>query len=416
MRWGVLRHRSFALLFTGQAISSLGDRLVPVALAFAVLDLTGSVTDLGLVLAAQTVPLLLLVLVGGVWADRLPRHKVMLASDVVRAVAQGLSAVIVLNGSGRIWELAALQAIYGSAEAFFGPASRVVVAQTVNHHELQQANALIGLSAELTSVLGPAIAGVIVVAASPGWALTIDAGTFVVSAICLALLRAKPVVAEARTSTFAELRAGWRTFRSRTWLWATVLYFTLFIGFVFAPWQVLGPEISRTSLGGPGAWAAINAALGLGSIGGALAGLRWRPAHPLRAALLLFAVAGPAVYVLVAVHAPLAVILVLAVIDGSSGTVFNTLWYTAIQREIPAGELSRVTSWDYLGTLAMQPLGLALAGPIAAAIGVSEALYVAAGVWIVLLAGVLSVPAVRNFTGERPPPSTAEGSPRQSHG
>jgi predicted MFS family arabinose efflux permease len=323
---------------------------------------------------------------------------------VVRAAAQGLSAAIVLSGNGRIWELAALQAIYGSAEAFFGPASRVVVAQTVDRAELQQANALIGLSSELTSVLGPALAGVIVVAASPGWALAIDAATFVVSAICLALLRAKPVVAEARRNTLAELRAGWRTFRSRTWLWATVLYFTLFIGFVFAPWQVLGPQISRTSLGGAGAWAAINAALGLGSIGGALLGLRWRPRHPLRAALALFLVAGPALYVLVAAHAPLAVILALAVVDGSSGTVFNTLWYTAIQREIPAGEQSRVTSWDYLGTLAMQPLGLALAGPFAAAIGISEALYVAAGLWVVLLAAVLAVPAVRDFTGD---PATA---------
>ena len=244
MRWGVLRHRPFALLFTGQAISSLGDRLVPVALAFAVLDITGSVTDLGLVLAAQTLPLLLLVLVGGVWADRLPRQRVMLVSDAVRAAAQGLSAAIVLSGSARIWELAALQAIYGSAEAFFGPASRVVAAQTVDQDELQQANALIGLSAELTSVLGPALAGVIVVAASPGWALAIDAATFVVSAICLALLRIKLVVVAERKSTLAELRAGWRTFRSRTWLWATVLFFTLFIGFVFAPWQVLAPQIS----------------------------------------------------------------------------------------------------------------------------------------------------------------------------
>jgi hypothetical protein len=409
MRWGVLRHKPFALLFTGQAVSSLGDRLVPVALAFAVLDITGSVTDLGLVLAAQTVPLVLLVLVGGVWADRLPRHRVMLGSDLVRAVAQGLSAAIVLSGSARIWELAALQAIYGTAEAFFGPASRVVVAQTVDHDELQEANALIGLSAELTSVAGPALAGVIVVAASAGWALAIDAATFVVSAVCLALLRAKPVVAAVRTNTLSELRAGWRTFRSRTWLWATVLYFTLFIGFVFAPWQVLGPQISKTSLGGAGAWAAINAALGLGSIGGALIGLRWRPAHPLRAALLLFCVGGPALYVLVAAHAPLAVILVVAVIDGSSGTVFNTLWYTAIQREIPPGELSRVTSWDYLGTLALQPLGLAVTGPVAGAIGESEALYFAAGLWVLLLAAVLAMPEVRNFTvtEERTRPATA---------
>ena len=195
-----------------------------------------------------------------------------------------------------------------------------------------------------------------------------------------------------------------------------MLFFTLFIGFVYAPWQVLAPQISRTSLGGAGAWAAINAALGLGSIGGALLGLRWRPRHPLRAALLLFLVGGPALYALVAAHAPLPVILAVAVIDGSSGTVFNTLWYTAIQREISPDEQSRVISWDYLGTLAIQPLGLALAGPIAAAIGVSEALYVAAGVLVVLLAGVLAVPAVRNFTSDPALAAAVEGSPQQSGG
>jgi MFS family permease len=413
MRWGVLRHRPFALLFAGQAISSLGDRLVPVALTFAVLDLTGSVTDLGLVTAAQTAPLLLFVLIGGVWADRLPRHRLMLGSDVVRAAAQGLSAVIVLSGSARIWELAALQAIYGTAEAFFGPASRVVVAQTVDRADLQQANALIGLSAELTSVLGPALAGVIVVAASPGWGLAIDAASFVVSAVFVALVRVAPLAAQARTSTIAELRAGWRTFRSHTWLWATVVYFTLFIGFVFAPWQVLGPQIARTSLGGPGAWAAINAAVGAGSIAGALLGLRWRPVHPLRSALLLFLVGGPALYVLVAGHAPLAVILVVAVVDGSSGAFFNTVWYTSIQREIPAGELSRVTSWDYLGTLSMQPVGLALAGPVAEGLGVSVTLYCSAAVFVGLLAGVLAVPSVRNF---RDPGPNASGSQPTSTG
>jgi MFS family permease len=402
-----LRHRPFALLFAGQAISSLGDRLVPVALAFAVLYLTGSVTDLGLVMAAQTAPLLLFVLIGGVWADRLPRQRLMLASDIVRAGAQGLCAVLLLTGHAHVWELAALQAIYGAAEAFFGPASRTVVPQTVDPEQLQEANALIGISAELTSVLGPALAGVIVVAANPGWGLAVDAATFVASAVCLSLMRVAPVIAAARTSTLAELRAGWRTFRSRTWLWVTVVYFTLFIGFVYAPWLVLGPQIARTSLGGAGAWAAISAATGLGSLAGGVIALRWRPHHPLRAAFLVFLIGGPALYWLVAAHAPLAVILVVAVIDGTSGTMFNTFWYTAIQREVPASEMSRVTSWDYLGTLAVQPIGLALTGPIAATLGVSATLAGAGGVFLVLLLAVLAVPAVRNFTGAPAPEPAA---------
>jgi hypothetical protein len=221
----------------------------------------------------------------------------------------------------------------------------------------------------------------------------------VASAVCLSLMRVAPVIAPARRSTLEELRAGWQTFRSRTWLWVSVAYFTLFIGFVYAPWLVLGPQIARTSLGGPGAWAAITAATGLGSLGGALIALRWRPRYPLRAAFVVFLIGGPALYWLVAAHAPLGVTLVVAVIDGTSGTMFNTLWYTAIQRDVPPAELSRVTSWDYLGTLALQPVGLALTGPVAATLGVSATLAAAGGVFLVLLLAVLAVPAVRNFTG-----------------
>ena len=155
MRRGPLRETAFALLFAGRAISALGDRLVPVALAFAVLELTrGSVTDLGIVFTAQTVPLVVFVLLGGVWADRLPRQFVMLASDGVRAVAQGLTAALLLAGVAHVWEIAALQAVYGTAEAFFGPASTAVVPQTVDESSLQQANALLGLSGNVAAVLG----------------------------------------------------------------------------------------------------------------------------------------------------------------------------------------------------------------------------------------------------------------------
>lgn len=399
MRRGALRHTNFRRLFLGQAISSLGDRLVPVALAFAVLDLTGSVTDLGLVAAAQTVPLIVFVLLGGVWADRLPRQRVMLASDAVRAMAQGVSALLLLQGQAHVWQLAALQAVYGAAEAFFGPASTAVVPQTIEAGELQQANALMALSGNIAAVLGPAFAGVIVATIGAGWGLAIDAMTFVASALFLALMRVEPVIVAARASTLAELRAGWQAFRSRTWLWVTVGYFTLFIGFVYAPLLVLGPQVARTALGGPGAWAAITTALGFGSLAGGLVGLRWRPRRPLRVAFIAFLIAGPALFVLLAAHAPLPVIVAAALIDGASGPLFNTLWFTALQREVPANELSRVSSWDYLGSVAMLPVGQAISGPVAEAIGLSTTLYLAAALFLVLLLAVLAVPAVRNYTG-----------------
>ncbi len=397
MRPRALRNDAFRLLFAGQAVSALGDHLVPVSLAFAVLDLTGSVTDLGIVFAAQTAALVLMVPLGGVWADRLPRQRVMLASDGVRLLAQGASAALLLSGSAHVWQLAGLQALYGAAEGFFGPAATAVVAQTVEQADLQEANALLGLSGTGASILGPALAGVIVATAGAGWALAGDAATFLLSAAFLSAMRVSPVILVARTSALAELRAGWRAFRERTWLWVTVLYFTLFLAFVYSPLQVLGPQVARTSLGGPGAWAAISAALGVGAAAGGVLGLRWRPRHPLRAAFVVFLLAGPALLALLAARAPLALIIVTALVDGVSGALFNAFWYTALQREVPAAELSRVASWDYLGSLALQPLGLAASGPVAAAIGLSATLYGAGALFLVLLAAVLAAPAVRNY-------------------
>jgi len=398
MRRGPLRETSFALLFAGRAISSLGDRLVPVALAFAVLDLTGSVTDLGIVFAAQSVPLVVFLLLGGVWADRLPRRLVMLTSDAIRALAQAACAGLLLSGTAHIWELAALQAVYGTAAAFFDPASTALVPETVDEPNLQQANAWLGLSTNVASVAGPALAGVLVATAGPGWGLAVDAGTFVASALCLLFMRVvHPMAPNVRGSMIAELRAGWRAFSSRAWLWVTVAYFTVFLAFVYSPLEVLGPQVAKFSLGGPAAWAAISTALGAGAVLGGLLGLRWRPLHPLRASFIWFGVAGPALLALIAAHAPLALILVAALIDGGSGSVFNVFWFTALQREVPAEELSRVSSWDYVGSLGLQPIGLAASGPIAAAVGVSTTLYGAAGLFLVLLCAVLAVPAVRNF-------------------
>jgi len=379
-------------------MSSLGNRVAPVALAFAVLDLTGSVSDLGVVLAAQTIPLVVFLLAGGVWADRLGRRAVMLVSDVVRAASQGMSAVLLLTGSAHLWQLAALQAVYGAAVAFFGPASLALVPETVPADELQQANATLALSENLTAVIGPAIAGVVVAALSPGWGLGIDAVTFIGSAACLV---AMPVIVAAprpRTSLIHELRAGWSSFRARAWLWITVSCFTLYLGFAWAPWQVLAPQVARLSLGGPGAWAAIAVALGVGSVGGGLVALRARPRHPLRGPLAMFVIVTPAMIGLLAAHAPLWVIIVFALLDGASGTVFNTLWFTALQSDVPAAELARVSSWDYLGSVALLPIGQAAAGPISAAIGVSTTLYGAAAITMVLFAAALAVPAVRNFS------------------
>lgn len=402
MRTGPLRERPFRLLFAGRAISSFGDRIVPVALTFAVLHLTHSLTDLGVVLAAQTVPLVLFVLIGGVWADRLPRQRVMLASDVVRFAVQGASAALILGGTARVWQLAVLQALYGIADGFFTPAANGLVPQVVAAEDLQQANATLGLSENATSILGPAIAGVLVVGVGAGWGLAADAVTFVFSAAFLSALRiedASQVVRERTTSVLSELRDGWKAFSSRRWLLISVAYFTLMFAFGFSALRVLGPVVCEKALGGPGAWAAISAVTGVGAVAGGLFALRWKPTHPLRAAFAIGLFGAPLTLLLLGAHATLWLILLTALIEGVTGSFFNAVWFTAMQQAIPADELSRVTSWDAVGSYALQPVGLALAGPIAAAVGVSTTLYGAGGIFLIITLAVIAAPSIRNFTG-----------------
>jgi MFS family permease len=262
-----LRERQFRLLFTGQIVSLLGDAITGVALAFAVLDLTGSASDLGYVFAAKAVPLVAFLLVGGVFADRLPRRAVMLTADVTRGAAQGAVALLVLTHSAHIWELVVLQAVSGTATAFFNPASTGLTPMTVSPERLQQANALRGLSMASTGIAGSVISGALVVGVGPGWALAIDAASFAVSAFFLAQLRLPAHEKLPPQSFLSDLREGWREFASRTWVWVIVLAASIgnMMGSVFG---VLGAVISKASLGGAGAWAAILASLGIGSLVG----------------------------------------------------------------------------------------------------------------------------------------------------
>jgi MFS family permease len=397
MRGGAWGQRSFRLFFFGQGISAVGDRIVAVALAFAVLDLTGSVKDLGLVLAAQTVPLVLFLLLGGVWSDRLPRRAVMLASDLVRAGAQGASALLLVSGNAHVWQLVILQAVYGGAEAFFKPAAQALLPETVAAADLQQANALIAVSGNVANVGGPALAGVLVATLGAGWGLAIDAGSFLASAAYLSLMRVEAVIPAVRTGTLSELRAGWRAFRSRTWLWVSALEFMGANAFAFSPYLVLGPEIARTSLGGPGAWAAISTATGIGAILGGAVGLRWNPRYPLRAMFVASLIGTSPLLVLLAAVAPLPALLAAAVLSGMAISFFNLVWFAVVQRRIPGEELSRVSSWDALGSYAITPIGLAAAGPIGAALGFSTTLYAAATMGLLGTVAVLAVPSVRNL-------------------
>jgi MFS family permease len=396
--FGALRERRFRLLWLGQATSTLGDGLVPVALAFAVIEsLDRGPTALGIVLAAQTLPLVAFVLVGGVWADRLPRQMVMLVSDVIRGVVQATLAVLLLAGAAEIWHLAVLMAIYGTAQAFFQPAATGVVPATISPQRLQQANAFLGLSRSLAFVVGPAIAGVIAATTNPGIVFVVDAATFAVSATSLALLRLPRRRREGERQTFlADLKGGWHELVSHTWLWVIVAWAATYLGIVIAPFMTLGPVIAKESLGGAAAWGIIAAGWGIGSLTGGLLALRWKPSRPMFTCTLLVLLIAPAV-ALLALRAPAPVIATAQAMGGMGMGVFGAVWQTTLQQHVPEEALSRVSAWDWMGSFLFLPLGLVVAGPVSELIGISTTLWIAVAWALGSTLAVLLVPGVRNL-------------------
>jgi MFS family permease len=390
-----LRERQFRLLFTGQIVSLLGDAITGVALAFAVLDLTGSATDLGYVFAAKTIPLVGFLLVGGVFADRLPRRAVMLAADVARLGSQGSVAVLILTHHAQIWEIVVLQAIAGTASAFFNPASTGLTPMTVSPERLQQANALRGLSMASTGIIGSVISGALVAGVGPGWALALDAASFGVSAFFLAQLRLPAHITLPPQSFLNDFREGWREFSSRTWVWVIVVAASIG-NMMTSVLVVLGAVVAKESLGGAGPWAGILASLGAGSMIGGLIALRIRVRHPLffGSSLLAFL---PLPMALLAFRAPVVVIGAGALLAGLGNMVFNSLWETALQQHIPPAALSRVSAYDWFGSMAFQPIGLVVAGPAAAAIGISTTLWIAAAGSLAVAALAVATPSIRRL-------------------
>jgi predicted MFS family arabinose efflux permease len=405
-RLGALEERDFRLLFAARTVSQLGSALAPVALAFAILDdLDGSATELGLVLAAAWTPSVVFMLVGGVWADRLPRNRVMVVTDLVLFAAQGATAALLLADRAELWHLVGLQALRGLGEAFFFPAIVGVVPQVVSPERLQQANALLRLSHSSMTIIGAATAGVLTATVGPGWALAFDALTFLASAGFLVRIRIPPLAREAGGAFMRELREGWSEFWSRTWLWTFVLAATIVNLALVAGSNVLGPVVAKESLGGAAAWGAIVAAEGAGLVVGGLTALRFRPERPLLVSWVALISVAP-LLALLATTAPLLAIMAAAAISGFGLELANVLWVTVMQQQIPEDRLSRVSAYDLLGSYIAIPIGLIAAGPVADLIGVSETIWLATAV---LLAGVLPLIAVpdvrRRGVGSAPSPS-----------
>lgn len=392
-----LRHREFRLLFLGRLTSLTGSAIAPIALAFAVLDITGSATDLGLVLAAGAVPQIVLFLFGGVIADRFRRNRVMVVTDVVDAAVQLIAAALVLHGSAEIWHLALLNGIRGGASAFFFPAAQGLTPQTVPEDRLQEANALLRLTFSGTNIVGAALGGILVAAVGPGWALGWDGLTYLAGAVFIAAMRVPSTrLATAGSTVVRELREGWDEFAARTWLWTIVLAATVGNCAMQIGVTVLGPYVADTELGGPDAWGLIVAAGGVGFLAGGLVAFRIRPSRPLlvaQAAVLL----GGCWMLGLALGLPAWAIALGAALAGVGFEIFGVFWDLALQQHVPRDKLSRVASYDALGSFLAVPVGQVLAGPLAELIGVTEAIWLAFGLYVVAQGGCLLVPDVRRL-------------------
>ncbi|MEO3874485.1 MFS transporter [Nonomuraea sp. B12E4] len=405
----LLRDRRFALLLTARTISVLGSAFAPVALAFGILNLPGATAStLSIVLTAESVPMIVFMLAGGVLADRLPRQRVMMVGEFLMTAGFLALAIMLLVGWTPLPALAAAAALSGVATAVTFPALTGIIPEVVPTDRLQTGNALLGLGANASRVAGAVLGGATVVLFGGGWALAVSAAMFAVAGVLIAMLRMPPGdrSAAGRRSVLADLREGWREFRSRQWIWVVVAQFSLLVMAVQAGHGVLGPLLAKESLGGPAAWSAFLAGEAAGTIAGVLVSMRLRPSRPILVAVLVCLPAALP-YVLLGVSAPLWGIVAGAFVAGVCYDVFGVLWQTAMQREVPAESLSRVSSYDVLGSMMFGPIGLLLAGPAASVFGTREALLgCAVLVMLPTLAALLS-PGVRDLRAPRLEPASS---------
>jgi MFS family permease len=395
----VLREeRQFRLLFAGQALSVIGDRITAVVLPFAVLSIGGSTTDVGIVAGAGFLPFIVLGLIGGVIADRMQRRRIMVISDVVRMATQLTAGILLVSGHAEVWHLAALTALFGAADSFFAPAMGGLMPQTIDQpHHLQPANALRSMSMSTGSIIGPVIGGLLVALAGEGTALIVDAGTFLASVVCLLALRPRTVErAEVPEPFITDLKGGWHEVRTRTWVWSFLLAMVVYQVIVLPSIFVLGPVLMEEELDGATSWAIITTAFGLGSILADFLLMKWRPRFALRAAAIALGFASCQA-VIIGSGLSVAAIAVLEFFAAIGVSVFFTLWETSLQEHIPEASISRVTSYDYAASVGMVPLGVVAAGPVSEAIGIHATLAGMTAFGILAAIACLAVPAVRNL-------------------
>ncbi len=392
--------RNFRLYLAGATLSAVGSAMVPVALSFAVLEAGLGGGALGLVLAAQTIPTVGLLLIGGVIGDRWSRRQVMIGTDVLRCVVQIALAFALIAGSRSLSLIVCLTALIGAGNAFFGPASAGFLVGIVDKENLSRANGTLRTGNALAMIIGPSAAGLIVVAVGPGWTLGLDGLSYAASALCLALVSLPP---EARAATASrvpqigsDLREGFRAYAERRWLWLLVGQFGLLNLIAIAPFRVIAPVLLAALPNGARAWGALLGTVGAGALAGALGATRWQPKRALVAVELAVCALLPMLFLL-AMGAPFLLLLAGGVLFGAGAAVLSVLTLTAIQREVPLNLLSRVMSVVQLTDMGLTPLGYVLAAPAAALLGPHAALAAAASCVLVSVGVLLSFADIRRF-------------------
>jgi predicted MFS family arabinose efflux permease len=402
----VLRNARFRIYLAAQSISSLGSAMSMLAVTFAIIDLGGSATELGAVLAAGTVPALLFVLLGGVAGDRWERRTILVVSDLVLAATVGTLAVLMLSGQAEIWHFLVGQLVGGTAMAFTGPAAVGLLPTIVEEDHLQQANSLRVSSWNVAEIGGPPIAGFLIAVGSPGWALAADALSYVVSAAFLVKLPKSRGLVEAGASIWGDVRHGWREFTSRKWLWLMVLSFASYQATVLPAIFVLGPILAEREFEGPTTWALVLSARAVGALLAAAVLLRWRPRRPLVASTAMVLMDIPFLLAL-ALGLSVPLVVVTAVLSSAGIMAADTIWESTLQARVPRNVLSRVSSYEWLGSIAINPLGFALIGVVAAGFGVGPVVLTAMCIQIVVRFALLLAPPIRGVRRTQRTPEPA---------
>ena len=383
-----------AKMFVAYLVSYTGTAMAPIALAFGVLELTGSTKDSAIVIAAPTLAAVFVLLFAGVVADRSSRQRVIWISETVSMLAQFGMAWLFLSGTATVPLLTGLMLVHGVVMAFHQPAAVGFIVQLVDADDLQAANAVLSLARFGAMAGGAALGGLLVAYVGPGWTLALDAASFGISAILVFSMTPNLQRPPEKATLLTDLRLGWREFTSHTWLWVIVVQFSLIVAATEAVFGLLGPAYAKTELTGAGDWGLIAGGFGAGTMVGALAGIRIRPLYPMRfGTFCVFLLAG--LPLALAFGQPLWLGVLTAFCGGIAGQIFGVIWYTALQKKIPSEMLSRVSAYDHLGSIALAPLGIVAGGYLFEYFGFQLALLVAAAMIIVPTVAVLFVKDVR---------------------